>query len=469
MQRRTLIARVVLCFAPAVACSGAAMAAVTATFDAGTGVYSAASDAADPLVVDCGFFDPANLFVTINGDGFVTGFGVDCADVERFEITGGPGANLIDLGGLDPAEYTALSETLLIGGPGDDTAVGSFADDTFTWNNGDNTDTVDLGAHGAGGDRVIVNGAPAGDVFSVLAGVGGRVLFQRSNLVPFDIDFGEVERLQVNGLDGTDDAAVGDLTGVAGLIGVRIDGGSGDDIADAVGLPAGVLPDAFTSCASFAFEGLFLCGGDGSDQLTGSAGEDGIEGGAGNDTLVGGPGDDLIAGDAGDDTSIWNNGDNSDGFDGGDGNDRQIVNGAGAGDVFEINDGAVAGRANFERTNLVPFLISMDQIEALEVNGLDGPEIVTTEGLPGIDQFLFGGEPAEFPGDTLVVVGFDGDLTTTPVVELPGAGPIAHAEFEFEPGADPAEIPTLDAAGLGALALVLSLLGLLVLRRRGRA
>ena len=41
-------------------------------------------------------------------------------------------------------------------------------------------------------------------------------------------------------------------------------------------------------------------------------------------------------------------------------------------------------------------------------------------GIAGLSQTLDGGTPATFPGDTLEVLGFTGDLATTPVVTLAG-------------------------------------------------
>src|SRR5207253_2543993 len=65
--------------------------------------------------------------------------------------------------------------------------------DLIVWNNGDNTDLVD---GGFGQDVMQVNGAAAGDTF-VVAANGTRVKFDRTNLVPFTLDIGTVEELDV--------------------------------------------------------------------------------------------------------------------------------------------------------------------------------------------------------------------------------------------------------------------------------
>src|SRR4029453_16050605 len=92
----------------------------------------------------------------------------------------------------------------------------------------------------------------AGDIFTA-APNAGRVLFTRSNLVPFTVDF-SAERLTVNGLGGDD--TFNGAAGLAPLTLLSLNGGSGDD-----SLSGGDGPDLVT-------------GGDGNDRLNGNGGGD---------------------------------------------------------------------------------------------------------------------------------------------------------------------------------------------------
>ncbi len=136
--------------------------------------------------------------------------------------------------------------------------LGGIGDDTAVWNNGDGSDVIE-GQDGL--DKVEVNGAGAGDAFTI-APNGARARFDRTNLVPFNLDIGGGEVLDVNGLGGDD-------TFVA-----------------AAGTPLAVVAE----------------GGSGNDALTGADEQDTFLGGTGNDTLTGGAGPDLLDGQDGDDS-----------------------------------------------------------------------------------------------------------------------------------------------------------------------
>src|SRR4051794_19341742 len=79
----------------------------------------------------------------------------------------------------------------------------------------------------AGADAVEGNGAlTQGDAFAIAAN-GARVRFDRTNLVPFTLDVGTVDRLNVNGLGGAD--TIAGAAGLAPLILLTLDGGEGAD------------------------------------------------------------------------------------------------------------------------------------------------------------------------------------------------------------------------------------------------
>ena len=113
---------------------------------------------------------------------------------------------------------------MLVGFRGDDTMFGGCGDDRMVWNNGDGSDLME---GGEGYDVAEVNGSDTdGDVFTIAAN-GDRVAFDRVNLVPFTLDIGTTERLEVNGQGGDDTITAG--AGLDGLIKLKLDGGAGND------------------------------------------------------------------------------------------------------------------------------------------------------------------------------------------------------------------------------------------------
>ena len=295
-------------------------------------------------------------------------------DNAKIVVNAGDGADTVDASALAATDYLALTvnggngDDLLTGGSdndhllgdggndrivgfkGNDDLEGGDGNDVLVWNNGDNNDVMD---GDAGADEVEINGAPTtGDVFTA-APNAGRVLFTRTNLVPFTVDF-SAERLTVNGLGG-DDTFNGDA-GLAPLTLLALNGGTGDD-----SLTGGDGPD-------------LISGGDGNDKLDGDVGDDRLVGDRGTDTLTGGDGDDAL---------VWNNGDGSDVMNGDAGADAVEINGAPtAGDIFTAAPNA--DRVLFARTNLVPFTVDF-AAEALAVNGGGGGDQLTVSpGLPGL-------------------------------------------------------------------------------------
>jgi Ca2+-binding RTX toxin-like protein len=323
--------------------------------------------AADPnaqIVVDAG-----------GGNDTVDATGLGATSYGSMTVNGGEGDDLLTGGTNKDVLHGAAGEDRLVGFKGADRLDGGDGNDVLVWNNGDNSDR-DEG--GAGTDEVEVNGAPtAGDEFTARPNPlePGWVLFERTNLVPFEIEV-QAERLTVNGLGGVDqfnpDPAA--PTGLAGLTALTLNGGSagdrlvGGDGADQINGGSGA--DTLT-------------GGEGADQINGGDENDIIEGGGGDDRIVGGTGSDSLFADAGDDSIVWNNGDGSDPVnEGGPGFDRLEVNGSPtAGDVTKLTADALG--ATFQRTNLVPFTLNIEpDNEVVAVNGGGGNDVfsVTEEG-----------------------------------------------------------------------------------------
>ena len=219
----------------------------------------------------------------------------------------------------------------MFGGRGNDVALLGSGDDTFVWNPGDGSDTVE---GQAGIDTMLFNGANINENIDISAN-GGRVRFTR-DVANITMDLNDVEHIQFNALGGADNITVNDLTGTDvsevdlnlggndgaadtvtlnatngndvititqdanGVITVTglaeevkisgmdandrlvINGLGGDDVITASGLPAGIL--------------LTENGGDGADVLIGGNGNDTLLGGNGDDVLIGGLGQDILDG-----------------------------------------------------------------------------------------------------------------------------------------------------------------------------
>jgi Ca2+-binding RTX toxin-like protein len=205
--------------------------------------------------------------LVLNGNGGDDTMTSDPAVTHAMLLNGGTGLDTLGSGGGADFINGGDDNDALSGGPGIDRLVGDRGgdsmdggseDDTLVWNNGDGSDTMD---GQAGLDKIEVNGAAgAGDAFEI-APNGVRARFDRVNLVPFRLDIGTSEALDVRGQGGD------------------------DTFLAKSGTPLAVLAD----------------GGAGNDALTGAEEPDTFLGGIGNDTITGGAGNDLLDGQDGDD------------------------------------------------------------------------------------------------------------------------------------------------------------------------
>jgi Ca2+-binding RTX toxin-like protein len=332
---------------------------------------------------------------TVDATGLGTSYGT-------LTINGGEGDDLLTGGAKNDALHGVAGEDRLVGFKGVDRLEGGEGNDVLVWNNGDNSDR-DEG--GDGTDEVEVNGAPtAGDDFTARpnANEPGWVLFERTNLVKFEIEV-QAERLTVNGLGGPDHFTPDPEfpTGLAGLTSLTLNGGSAGDRL--VGGDGGDQVNGGSGADD-------LGGGEGTDQVNGGDENDVIEAAGGDDRIVGGTGSDVLHADAGNDAIVWNNGDGTDPVNvGGPGFDRVEVNGSPtAGDVLNLT--ADASGATFQRTNLVPFTLKIDpDNEVVAVNGGGGNDVFTVaqagsrllaiaDGGPGGDELSGANEADSFFG-----------------------------------------------------------------------
>lgn len=246
-------------------------------------------------------------------------------------------------------------DDFLDSGFGNDLMLGGDGNDTMRWLPGTLIDTYE-GGPGTDTGVVVGNGNGQGDAFVLAANPdgSGRVLFQRTNLVPFFIDIGTTERVSLQTADGNDTITVGNLAGTA-VRRVTADGGTGDDVIDGSGTT--VALELFggdgndTVTGGTAADVLF--GGIGDDILSGGAGADSLFGGHGHDRLAGGRGRDVLSGDDGDDV---------------------LDDGVKDGQQDVLSGGAGADQFVRRRTNTSTTSPAFDEL-ALDVNAADGDAV----------------------------------------------------------------------------------------------
>lgn len=251
--------------------------------------------------------------------------------LDQLTVAGGAGNDVIDASHLS-ADRIGLT---LDGGTGNDNFLGSFGNDiviggvgadvgtlgagndTFIWNQGDGSDTVD----GQGGfDTLVFNGASGGDNTTISADGTHATLARDLGSITMHLD--SVERIELSPLGGGDTTTLNDLTGT-GVKEVAIDlaaagtnvgdgqsdivnvrGTAGDDHIivkeSGSGLTVTGLSAQVTIAHGEVADVLSIDGGTGNDTIDASAGPAGtmgfrLSGGDGNDVLLGGAGNDVFA------------------------------------------------------------------------------------------------------------------------------------------------------------------------------
>jgi Ca2+-binding RTX toxin-like protein len=311
------------------------------------------------------------------GDGNDTLHGLGGKDT----LYGEKGNDLLRGGNDNDRLWGGDGNDILVGDKGSDVFYGGNGNDIMVWNDGDGSDIM---RGGAGYDTTVFNGSVAlGDEITLQAN-GGRAIFQRVNLVPITLDVDDTEQFEINGLGGNESFTVKSLvdTDVQKVI---FNGNDGNDRLDASPTNVKIVADGGVGHDT-------LVGGKANDLLRGGNDNDRLWGSDGNDVLIGDKGSDVFEGGAGNDRMIWNDGDGSDIMRGGAGYDTTVFNGSVAlGD--EITLQANGGRAIFQRVNLVPITLDVDDTEQFEINGLGGNESFTVKSLAGTDvqKVIFNG------------------------------------------------------------------------------
>jgi Ca2+-binding RTX toxin-like protein len=180
-----------------------------------------------------------------------------------------------------------------------------------------------------------------------------------------------------------------------------INGLGGNDTIDASTLAAGVI-------------GLTIDGGAGNDTITGSQGDDTLDGGDGNDKVIGGRGNDFADLGAGDDTFTWNPGDGSDTVLGGTGNDTLVFNGSNAAEIMQITANGPNAILTRDVGNIT---MTLNGIERIQLNAAGGADNIIVNDLTGtgVTQIAIdlsgtvGGKTGDGAADTVTVNGTNGD------------------------------------------------------------
>ena len=243
------------------------------------------------------------------------------AGLIRLDLDGGEGNDLLIGGdGADVLRGGAGNDTLL-GSRGNDVVLGQAGNDLLIVNNGDGNDFLEGGADN---DTVQVNGDNAAGDFLVVEPNGLRARIRRSNLIPFSLDIGSTERLDINTQGGGDRVTVAAMGTGTAVTHIDVDGGSERDVIDGSALQAGI---AFVVRGGAGND--FIRGGAGNDILLGQDDDDTIVAGDGNDTILGGDGNDAVLAGPGNDTLVGGEGNDLlhggpgiDSADGGPGRDR---------------------------------------------------------------------------------------------------------------------------------------------------
>ncbi|MFO1283029.1 MAG: calcium-binding protein [Burkholderiales bacterium] len=363
----------------------------------------------------------------------------------------------MDGGALDPVGGASDS---LLGGAGNDFAMGGRGDDAIDGGDGADFLQGDAGSDaisgGAGDDRLVGDGSQTtsgpdqghdwlsgddgadmliggGSADDLLGGDGDDTLFGDDALARLAAEYHGDDRI---------DAGAGADRIEGGLGSDVIDGGDGDDWiqGDIVDSLAGGDDEIAAGTGNDVVDA-----GSGDDRVDGGLGDDAIDGGDGDDDLRGGDGTDLLQGSAGMDSleggadadRLWG-GDDDDGLDGGDGDDSLF-----GGDGADLLMGST-GNDDLHGDAGADDLVGEDGFDYLDggegddrLNGGLSTDVVaggagndTLDGEEGSDLLLGGGGADRFLVGTGSGVDFLADLELADVIVLPDGVTIDDLDFQ---------------------------------------
>jgi Ca2+-binding RTX toxin-like protein len=265
--------------------------------------------------------------MVFNGAGAAENFDFS-ANGNRLRFFRTQGAITMDTAGVELVDLRAL-------GGIDDTVVNDLSATDVK------NIVLDL-ASDAAVDTTTINGTGRNDTITIAPSAGGVDVTGLAAAVKIEHPEAANDLLNVNGLDGND--TISGALGLAALIKVAIDGGTGNDTIN---------------------------GGDGAESLLGGDGNDAIDGNGGADTALMG---------AGDDTFVWDPGDGSDVVEGQDGADTMLFNGAGVSENFDVS--ANGNRIRFFRTQGA-ITMDLNDTEFIDVQALGGADNAVVNDVTG--------------------------------------------------------------------------------------
>ncbi len=432
----------------------------------------------------------ANDQLVVNAQGgadFVSAFGLP-ADTVQLTVNGGDGNDQIVGGDGNDVLIGGDGNDFIDGSLGNDVAFLGAGNDTFRWDPGDGSDTVE---GQAGNDTLRFTGSDAGESFDVAAN-GSRVRLSR-DLGNVTMDLNGIEGINLDAEGGADTVTVNDLTGTdVNQLNLRLQGaagsGGGNDEADAVVVNgtlgddaiqvvtagdgsiitvAGLFPVVNITVAAGTNDELTINALGGNDlvdasnlpanlielTLNGGAGNDTILGSQGNDLVNGGPGNDMASMGAGDDTFVWNLGDGSDVVDGGTGTDTMLFNGSNTSEQFDVS--ANGRHVRFTR-NIANIVMDLSAVEAIDLAALGGADVITVNDLTGTEltqlnvDLSSGAAPGIGDGlaDDVLVNGTNGDDEITVAGDASGVSVIGLSARVDVKGADAGvDLLTIDSLG----------------------
>ncbi|MDX2212444.1 MAG: DUF4347 domain-containing protein [Oculatellaceae cyanobacterium bins.114] len=152
------------------------------------------------------------------------------------------------------------------GNGGIDFIFAAEGDDRIIWDSGDGNDIID---GGAGTDTLVFNCSNQGDRLIVQQAPNNTLQLLRNRPVAVDLKATNIERLEINCLNGSDGVEIRD-TSSTGVTFIRVTGGGGRDGITGIGATAE----------------LELVGNSGDDALTGGRRNDQLRGGLGRDSFI---------------------------------------------------------------------------------------------------------------------------------------------------------------------------------------
>jgi Ca2+-binding RTX toxin-like protein len=356
--------------------------------------------------------------------------GTDASEV----LLGGDGNDAIDGNRGDDRGLLGAGDDSFRWDPGDgsDTIEGQAGTDTMLFNGAGVAESFDVSANGprvrffrdvanitmdlddveniltqalGGADRAVVNDMSGTDL--------KNVEFDLEGAIGSGLGDGAADSVTVNGTNGNDAIAIAanaggvDVTGLAAAVRIEhsevandsllLDARGGNDTVNGgLGLATLIM--------------ISIDGGTGDDTINGTDAPERLAGSEGNDTIDGNRGNDVAFLGDGDDTFQWDPGDGNDVIEGQAGTDTMLFNGAGIAENFDVS--ANGSRVRFFR-DAANITMDLDDVETIHTRMLGGIDTAVVNDMSGTDlknaEFdlagAIGGVTGDGAADTVTVQG----------------------------------------------------------------